>query len=163
MRREDARRLLAVLDGAKVHNSKLAYALARSRAQLKGIVRGIETWQKDAQSDEVTEYLKGREELILEHAKRDDTGNLIAQGSGVALKDAEAFRKASSQYDVDHAEAKAKHEAQEQAFQDYLAEEVKLERWTVDAERLPSEMSVDEAELFLEILDQRDAAAKAEG
>lgn len=152
MIRADVAAALAVLDAAKDRPQKLAYALAKGRLQLKRHAREIEAHQQDAYSPEVLAYIRGRDALAMEHAAKDDAGQPIPQGAGVRLADPAAHRAALLAYEVQHAATKAALEAQDRAFRDWLSEEVEIVPHAVDPFLVPEDLSIEEAELFMDLL-----------
>jgi len=143
---------LALLDAAKDRPQKLAYALAKGRIQLKRISREIEAHRQDAYTPEVVEFIRGREELAIEHAAKDEAGQPIAQGGGVKLANPATYRVALLDFELKHASAKAALEVQDRAFRDWLSEEVEIVPRAVDPLLVPDDLSIEEAELFMSLL-----------
>ena len=152
MRRIDVRGALATLESPKSYAKELATALARGRIQLKAIAGEIETAEKAVYSEPALAYIRGKFALGEVHAKRDEKGEPIKSEAGYFIADPAKYQQAIKEYDAEHAEAKALYEAQTEAWNTYLREEVTLIQRTVPAEAMPAEMTVDEAELFVELL-----------
>lgn len=152
MIRAEVAGFLSILDASKDRPQKLAYALAKGRIQLKRIAREIEAHRADAYTPEVLEYLRGRDALAMDHAAKDADGHPILEGTAIKLADPSAHRASLLAYDHEHAPAKAAHEAQERAFRDWLSEEVEISPHAVDELLVPEDLSIEEAELFMDLL-----------
>jgi hypothetical protein len=152
MRRIDVRAALATLESPKPYAKELATALARGRIQLKAIAKDIEAAEKTVYSEPALEYIQGKYAIGDAHAKRGEDGTPTQGPHGLLIADPAKYQQAIKEYDAKHAEAKALYDAQTEAWNAYLAEEVSLVQRTVSVESMPSEMTVDEAELFVELL-----------
>ena len=143
---------LGLLDASKDRPQKLAYALAKGRMQLKRLAREIEAHRADAYTPDVLEYLRGREALGMEHAAKDESGEMIRERSGVKLRDPAAYTAALQAYDAEHQVVKCAMTAQDKALRDWMSEEVEIAPHAVDASLVPEDLSVEEAELFVLLL-----------
>lgn len=165
MKRRDVSRVLLEITQLVGLPSKVSYAVARTRPQLIKAQSEIQAREKTRFDDVATPYAEGIQALALQHAKRDPDGQPIVapDRSGYILSDSSTYNAAVKAYGEANADAKAAFEVQNQAFVDWLDEDLVIHRWGSDialldeavdpATREKRALSTNEVILLCELVD----------
>lgn len=159
MKHSDLPLALQYVSGSRSYKDcpEIGRALARARLNLSSIRDDVLSRQTEAKiytSDLSKAYIRGRRDLALKFAQKDEEGHPIPDSKGgVRLKNPVAFELALREYGESHPDELDAFETEEAAFREWLASEVTYSRTKVRESQLPADATADELWAMYVLLD----------
>ena len=123
---------------------KFAYAVAKNTKIIEPEIDSLKEAAKS--SEKFTSYQQDFKELQMEHAEKNEKGDLV-------IKDEKAFTKALEKLQEEHREAIDGRKKQSDEIEKLLEEEVELKLLKVKKEELPEDITAEQLKGIMEIVE----------